>query len=331
MRIDFEQVSFSYQGAKAAKKNKRARAKAQPSASLAQHGQPAWGTDPNQVWALRDVSFSVEPGEFLGIAGHTGSGKSTLIQHLNGLLTPTQGRVLVNGQDLSSKQVAQSVRGAVGVVFQYPEHQLFARTVFDDVAFGPRNLGLGESQVAERVRAALAQVGLDQDAIGQASPFELSGGQQRRVAFAGVLAMNPQVLVLDEPVAGLDPVARQSFLELIRSLHASGMGIVMVSHSMDDLACFCQRVLVLSEGRQLFLGAPEDVFSHEEELHAVGLDVPKAQRMANALRQRGLDLPQRLYASAQDLSEQIARIYHSQNAPQQGGTANTGERGADQP
>ncbi|MDO4502722.1 MAG: energy-coupling factor transporter ATPase [Coriobacteriia bacterium] len=313
MRIDFEQVSFSYADAGTQKRrgSKRGRrnAGATPSDSLERHGQAAWGNDPDELWALQDVSFSLEPGEFLGIAGHTGSGKSTLIQHLNGLLHPTRGRVLVDGADLADKAAARSIRGAVGVVFQYPEHQLFAGTAFDDVAFGPRNLGLDADAVTERVERALAQVGLDVAAIGTMSPFELSGGQQRRVAFAGVLAMDPQVLVLDEPVAGLDPAARASFLDLIKDLHAGGLSVVMVSHNMNDLARLCDRVLVLSQGRQLFLDVPEAVFAHEEELHAAGLDVPEAQRMANSLRARGLALPTRLYATAADLAAELAALY----------------------
>ena len=318
MRIDFQQVSFSYAGADAMKQDATKRGKrnaaAQTSDSLSRHGQAAWGTDPQERWALQDVSFILDHGEFLGIAGHTGSGKSTLIQHLNGLLHPTKGRVLVDGQDLAVKAAARKVRGAVGVVFQYPEHQLFARTVYDDVAFGPRNLGLGEEQAAQRVKRALSQVGLDADAIGGFSPFELSGGQQRRVAFAGVLAMDPQVLVLDEPVAGLDPAARESFLQLICDLHGAGLGVVMVSHNTNDLARLCNRVLVLSQGRQLFLDTPEQVFSHEEELHAAGLDVPAAQRMANALRRRGLALPRKLYATAQDLAYELAVLYNKKAA-----------------
>lgn len=313
MRIDFQQVSFSYAGADAAKRASTKRGKRNAAAcesdSLSKHGQAAWGTDPHELWALQDVSFVLDHGEFLGVAGHTGSGKSTLIQHLNGLLHPTRGRVLVDGKDLAQKQIARSVRGAVGVVFQYPEHQLFARSVYDDVAFGPRNLGLGEDQVAQRVRRSLAQVGLDVDQVGNASPFELSGGQQRRVAFAGVLAMDPQVLVLDEPMVGLDPVAREGFLRLIRNLHQEGLGVVMVSHNMDDLARLCDRVLVLSRGRQLFLDTPEQVFSHEEQLHAAGLDVPAAQRMANALRRRGVALPRKLYATALDLAGELAALY----------------------
>lgn len=248
-----------------------------------------------RAWALRGVTFTLADGEFIGLAGHTGSGKSTLIQHANGLLHPTVGRVLFDGGDLADKRVAQACRSAVGLVFQYPEHQLFAATVREDVAFGPRNLGLSDEEVAERVGEALRLVHLDEEDIGERSPFELSGGQQRRVAFAGVLAMRPRVLVMDEPVAGLDPVARAEFLELIGELHRSGLSIIMASHSMEDLARLADRILVLAEGEIFRIGAPDEVFADVEGLRGVGLDAPAAQRFAAELRAAGFDLPQRLY------------------------------------
>lgn len=282
--IAFENVSFTYNPAKG--KRKRAGKR-----EGAEGPHPDWGNDPDAVWALRDVSFAIVPGEFFGIAGHTGSGKSTLIQHMNGILHPTCGRVLVEGRDVADKAQAARVRADVGVVFQYPEHQLFADTVYHDVAFGPRNLKLSDEEVDARVRESLALVGLDFDEIGNASPFELSGGQQRRVAFAGVLAMRPRILVLDEPVAGLDPAARRDFLALIAGLHAQGRTVVMISHSMDDLAALCDRVLVLNEGRTFEVGTPGDVFLRAGELNGIGLGVPAAQRVANALRERGLPLP----------------------------------------
>lgn len=282
--IAFENVSFTYNPAKG--KRKRAGKR-----EGAEGPHPDWGNDPDAVWALRDVSFAIAPGEFFGIAGHTGSGKSTLIQHMNGILHPTCGRVLVEGRDVADKAQAARVRADVGVVFQYPEHQLFADTVYHDVAFGPRNLKLSDEEVDARVRESLALVGLDFDEIGNASPFELSGGQQRRVAFAGVLAMRPLILVLDEPVAGLDPAARRDFLTLIAGLHAQGHTVVMISHSMDDLAALCDRVLVLNEGRTFEVGTPGDVFLRAGELNGIGLGVPAAQRVANALRERGLPLP----------------------------------------
>ena len=276
MPLAFESVGYSYDSPK---ERKRGRG----------DGSGA------RAWALRDVTFTLADGEFIGLAGHTGSGKSTLIQHANGLLHPTVGRVLFDGGDLADKRVAQACRSAVGLVFQYPEHQLFAATVREDVAFGPRNLGLSDEEVAERVCEALRLVHLDEEDIGERSPFELSGGQQRRVAFAGVLAMRPRVLVMDEPVAGLDPVARAEFLELIGELHRSGLSIIMASHSMEDLARLADRILVLAEGEIFRIGAPDEVFADVEGLRGVGLDAPAAQRFAAELRAAGFDLPQRLY------------------------------------
>lgn len=276
MPLAFESVGYSYDSPK---ERKRGRS----------DGSGA------RAWALRDVTFTLADGEFIGLAGHTGSGKSTLIQHANGLLHPTVGRVLFDGGDLADKRVAQACRSAVGLVFQYPEHQLFAATVREDVAFGPRNLGLSDEEVAERVGEALRLVHLGEEDIGERSPFELSGGQQRRVAFAGVLAMRPRVLVMDEPVAGLDPVARAEFLELIGELHRSGLSIIMASHSMEDLARLADRILVLAEGEIFRIGAPDEVFPDVEGLRGVGLDAPAAQRFAAELRAAGFDLPQRLY------------------------------------
>lgn len=249
-----------------------------------------------QTWALEDISFELNDGEFLAIAGHTGSGKSTLTQHLNGLIHPTQGRVLWNGKDLADKKVATEARGDIGLVFQYPEHQLFAATVKEDVAFGPRNLGLSADEVDTRVRRALEEVELDYDALADRSPFDLSGGQQRRVAFAGVLAMEPSVLVLDEPVAGLDPQSRNDFLTLIDTLHKKKrITVVMVSHNMNDIARLADRMLVMNQGRIAFLDTPEAVFSHATELRAINLGLPHAQRMANELREMGVPLPVTLY------------------------------------
>lgn len=252
--------------------------------------QALWGNDPNSPWALRDVTLTVRRGEFLGLAGHTGSGKSTLVQHLNGLIRPQEGSVCALGLDLSNKKDAAAVKAKVGMVFQYPERQLFAETVAQDVAFGPRNLGLPQDEVARRVASSLARVGLDLAAIGDKSPFELSGGQQRRVAFAGVLAMEPEVLVLDEPMAGLDPAARRDFLELIDRLHRDGLTVVMVSHSMDDLANCCDRIVVMNEGAVFAEGTPAQVFAHADELKSIGLGVPAAQRMALALAKAGVPL-----------------------------------------
>ena len=268
--------------------------------------QALWGNDPNSPWALRDVSLTVRRGEFLGLAGHTGSGKSTLVQHLNGLIRPQEGSVCALGLDLSSKKGAAAVKAKVGVVFQYPERQLFAETVAQDVAFGPRNLGLPQDEVVRRVATSLARVGLDLAAIGDKSPFELSGGQQRRVAFAGVLAMEPEVLVLDEPMAGLDPAARRDFLELIDRLHREGLTVVMVSHSMDDLANCCDRIVVMNEGAVFADGTPAQVFVHANELKSIGLGVPAAQRMALSLVQAGVPLRCDKLYTVESLADELA-------------------------
>lgn len=270
--------------------------------------QALWGNDPSSPWALRDVSLTVRRGEFLGLAGHTGSGKSTLVQHLNGLIRPQEGSVCALGLDLSNKKDAAAVKAKVGVVFQYPERQLFAETVAQDVAFGPRNLGLPQDEVARRVASSLARVGLDLAAIGGKSPFELSGGQQRRVAFAGVLAMEPEVLVLDEPMAGLDPAARRDFLGLIDRLHREGLTVVMVSHSMDDLANCCDRIVVMNEGAVFAEGTPAQVFAHADELKSIGLGVPAAQRMALALAQAGVPLHCDKLYTVEALADELAGL-----------------------
>lgn len=270
--------------------------------------QALWGNDPNSPWALRDVSLTVRRGEFLGLAGHTGSGKSTLVQHLNGLIRPQEGSVCALGLDLSNKKDAAAVKAKVGVVFQYPERQLFAETVAQDVAFGPRNLGLPQDEVARRVASSLARVGLDLAAIGDKSPFELSGGQQRRVAFAGVLAMEPEVLVLDEPMAGLDPAARGDFLGLIDRLHREGLTVVMVSHSMDDLANCCDRIVVMNEGAVFAEGTPAQVFARADELKSIGLGVPAAQRMALALAQAGVPLRCDKLYTVEALADELAGL-----------------------
>lgn len=270
--------------------------------------QALWGNDPSSPWALRDVSLTVRRGEFLGLAGHTGSGKSTLVQHLNGLIRPQEGGVCALGLDLSQKKDAAAVKAKVGVVFQYPERQLFAETVVQDVAFGPHNLGLSQDEVTRRVASSLARVGLDLAAIGDKSPFELSGGQQRRVAFAGVLAMEPEVLVLDEPMAGLDPAARRDFLGLIRRLHDEGLTVVMVSHSMDDLANCCDRIVVMNEGAVFAEGVPAQVFAHADELKSIGLGVPAAQRMALTLAEAGVPLCCDKLYTVESLADELAGL-----------------------
>ena len=270
--------------------------------------QALWGNDPSSPWALRDVSLAVRRGEFLGLAGHTGSGKSTLVQHLNGLIRPQEGSVRALGLDLSNKKDAATVKAKVGVVFQYPERQLFAETVAQDVAFGPHNLGLPQDEVARRVASSLTRVGLDLSTVGDKSPFELSGGQQRRVAFAGVLAMEPEVLVLDEPMAGLDPAARRDFLELIDRLHRDGLTVVMVSHSMDDLANCCDRIVVMNEGAVFAEGTPAQVFARADELKSIGLGVPAAQRMALALTEAGVPLRRGGLYTVESLADELADL-----------------------
>ena len=259
---------------------------------------------------LDDVNLTVADGEFLGIAGHTGSGKSTLIQHMNGILHPTAGRVTAYGVDLADKKAKAAVRGRIGVVFQYPEHQLFAATVAEDVAFGPRNLGIDDEEIAERVARSLSCVGLDPARVSKASPFELSGGQQRRVAIAGVLAMDPDVIVMDEPAAGLDPRGREDLLDLVSSLHEDGLTVVMVSHSMSDLAKRSDRIVVMCEGSVFTQGSPAEVFARGNDLRGIGLDVPPAQKLASRLRDRGAVLPRPLY-SADTLAQDIARSYRA--------------------
>ena len=264
---------------------------------------------PYETHALHDVSLTIEDGEFVGLIGHTGSGKSTLVQHLNGLIMPASGRVLVDGMDLSDKQTdRRAIRQKVGLVFQYPEYQLFEETVEKDIAFGPKNLGLNEAEIDRRVRDAMRRVALDYDALHDRSVFELSGGQMRRVAIAGVLAMEPRVLVLDEPCAGLDPRGREEILGLIRDLHReAGTTVVMVSHSMDDVASLAERVIVMNHGEVVMDGTPRDVFACGEELRGMGLDVPQAAQLAQKLRERGFGIPQGIYR-IEEIRAEIARI-----------------------
>ena len=304
--IEFCDVSFTYDAAEAKRQRKRGGQQAKR--------QAKWGNVPDSLWAIRNVSFAVHQGEFLGIAGHTGSGKSTIIQHMNGILKPTSGQVLVMGADISDKRCEASLRGSIGVVFQYPEHQLFAETVYKDVAFGPRNLGLKDNEVDARVRESLERVGLAFDEVAEKSPFELSGGQQRRVAFAGVLAMNPRVLVLDEPAAGLDPASRTSFLGMISRLHQQGLTVVMVSHSMDDLARMCDRVAIMNEGQLLGIGAPDQLFLRAAELKRVGLGTTEAQAFASELAAGGMAVEAGKLYNEQDLVDLVARACGSEEA-----------------
>ena len=302
--ISFKNVSYTYNPPQKTKRRFFA-PKNKPEQA---YKQADWGNTPDATWALEHINMDIFPGEFFGIAGHTGSGKSTLIQHMNGIIHPTCGTVSVCGKDIAEKAEATHIRSLVGVVFQYPEHQLFADSVYNDVAFGPRNLGLDEDKVSQYVIEALHLVDLDAEAIGQMSPFELSGGQQRRVAFAGVLAMKPEVLVLDEPVAGLDPLARHEFLELVKKLHTQGLTIIMVSHNMDDLAQYCTRMAVLKQGRLITTGAPYEVFLHEQKLNDIGLDVPSSQRVARLLSEAGLPISLDTLYTCETITQSICAI-----------------------
>lgn len=251
---------------------------------------------PFEAHALDSVSLSIRDGEFIGVIGHTGSGKSTLIAHLNALDRPEPGTVFVNGMDLGAKDAdLAKVRRTVGLVFQYPEYQLFEETAAKDIAFGPRNLKLPEDEVQARVRRAMEMVGLA-ERYADRSPFDLSGGQKRRAAIAGVLAMEPSILILDEPAAGLDPVGRREMLDLVKRIHEAGTTVVMVSHSMDDVGRLCDRLIVLEHGHVAFTGTPAEVFRHGDELRAIGLDVPECARLAAALREKGFSLPEDIYS-----------------------------------
>lgn len=258
MSIAFEHVSYSYDG-----------------------------RDDDRAPALRDVNLVIGDGEFVGVIGHTGSGKSTLAEHTNGLKVPTSGRVLVDGMPTSDKRARRELRRHVGYVMQYPEYQLFAETVRDDVAFGPRNMRLSDAEVNARVHEALELVGLDYDQVADESPFDLSGGQKRRVAMAGVIAMRPGALTVDEPMAGLDPRGRREVMDILRQLNAAGTTIVMVSHSMEDVAQLANHVVVLSHGSVVSQGAPRQVFSHAAQLREVGLDVPASVHIARDLERAG--------------------------------------------
>ncbi len=258
--------------------------------------------------AVKDVNMEIMEGEFLGVIGHTGSGKSTLIQHLNGLLRPTSGRILLGDRDIwEDPKKIRDVRFRVGLVFQYPEYQLFEETVYKDVAFGPKNMGLDEKEIDRRVRAALAFSGLGEELL-EKSPFDLSGGQKRRVAIAGVIAMEPEVLILDEPSAGLDPAGRRSLLENIRAYHREkGTTVVMVSHSMDEVAENVDRIVVLANAGVVMSGAPHEVFSRAQELMDVGLNVPQVTQVAMELKRRGVDIDPAVYTVA-DLRAGLAAL-----------------------
>ena len=261
-----------------------------------------------ESYALRDICLNVNEGEFLGIAGHTGSGKSTLIQHFNGLLKPTSGEVIVDGVNINGKEAKKELkplRMQVGIVFQYPEYQLFEETVERDIAFGPRNLNLSDIEIQHRVTEAMDMLKLSKK-MRKKSPFELSGGQKRKIAIAGVLAMKPKYLILDEPTAGLDPKGREEFLELIADLHQQGLTVVMVSHSMDDIARYVQRMIVLEHGEIRLEGTPQAVFAQSELLEQIGLGVPTLTRLLIELQKQGWDVRTDLFHPT-DVSQEILR------------------------
>ena len=262
---------------------------------------------PFEKTAVDHVDLEIESGSFVGIIGHTGSGKSTLIQHLNGLLKPTEGSILLDGKDIwAEKAQMRQVRFRVGLVFQYPEYQIFEETVAKDIAFGPRNMGLAEEEVQARVKETAAIVGLSDDILEQ-SPFLLSGGQKRRVAIAGVMAMRPEVLILDEPTAGLDPRGREEILEEIKAYRRqTGATILLVSHSMEDVARHAQQILVMNAGKVFCYGTVENVFRRSQELQAIGLAVPQITRVCNALRAKGIPLTEDIFTVEQATEQLIA-------------------------
>ena len=260
---------------------------------------------PTESVALEDVSFEIEDGQMVGIIGHTGSGKSTLLQHLYGLLKPTSGQIVVSGRDITAPGVSMvEIRKKIGLVFQYPEYQLFEETVAKDVAFGPKNLGLPEAEIDERVREAIELVGLDYEAVAERSPFELSGGQKRRVAIAGVIAMRPEVLILDEPTAGLDPKAHKDVLAMVEEVHRrTGNITILVSHNMADIARLSDKIIVVDSGRLIAVGTPEEVFARREQLEQVGLALPPVTQFTEALRSRGLPLSETILSADQAVEE----------------------------
>ena len=269
-----------------------------------------YGSDTkHSVHALRDIQLELREGEFIGLIGHTGSGKSTLVQHLNGLMKPSSGHILYNGEDINGEGYdRKTLRGNVGLVFQYPEHQLFENDVFSDVCFGPKNLGLDKKETELRAYDALKAVGFPDDFFYN-SPFELSGGQKRRVAIAGVLAMKPEVLILDEPTAGLDPKGREEILALVTKLHReNNMTIILVSHSMDDVANYVNRLIVMDDGQIIYDDVPKEVFRHVEELEAMGLAVPEVTYIMRELKKAGLNVNSTI-TTIPEAAEQILKLY----------------------
>lgn len=264
---------------------------------------------PFETIALNDINFTINDGEFIALIGHTGSGKSTLIQHLNGLLKPNKGKIFVNDFDITDKNISLvEIRKRVGLVFQYPEYQLFEETIEKDIAFGPKNLGLSDEEVLSRVKESMELVGLDYDRSKDKSPFDLSGGQKRRVAIAGVLAMKPDILILDEPTAGLDPKGRDDILNNIKEIHEKEKNtIILVSHSMEDVAKLADRLLVMNGGKVEFFDKPENVFKNEIRLKEIGLDVPQVLELGRKLREKGFDISDDILTIG-DIKNEIVRI-----------------------
>ena len=269
---------------------------------------------PDEQVALDNVNFEIYDKEVVGVIGHTGSGKSTMLQHLNGLLKPETGNIVIEGTDITAQGVSmRDIRKKVGLVFQYPEYQLFEETVEKDVAFGPKNLGLREDEITERVKESLELVGIDYETFKDRSPFELSGGQKRRVAIAGVLAMNPSVLILDEPTAGLDPGAHRDILEMIKKVHEKQENIILfVSHNMADVAELSDKVLVMNDGRLELYGTPEYVFSQQERLESMGLNVPPVTALMSELNKRGADVKEGIW-SVKEAKEEIYNYLQRKN------------------
>ncbi len=265
-----------------------------------------------EQYALKDVNFEIPDGQFVGLIGHTGSGKSTLIQHLNGLIKQTEGTIYYNGTDIYSEGYRlKELRSKVGLVFQYPEHQLFEVDVFSDVCFGPKNQGLSKEEIDERAKEALMLVGLEEKYWEQ-SPFELSGGQKRRVAIAGVLAMKPEVLILDEPTAGLDPRGRDEILDQISKLHREKhMTIILVSHSMEDIARYADRIMVMNQGEKAYDGTPKEVFEHYKELEAIGLAAPQVTYITHALKEHGVPIEDDI-TTVEEASRAILKLFGKQ-------------------
>lgn len=269
----------------------------------------------NDVYALKNINISINDGEFIGIIGQTGSGKTTFVQHLNGLLLPSSGTVEVDGLETSNdKQSLKNIRKKVGLVFQYPENQLFEETIYKDIAFGPRNLGLDEKNIEKRVRESMELVHLDFEKYANKSPFEISGGQMRRVAIAGVIAMNPKYLVLDEPTAGLDPHGRDRILSMLAQLHKScNITIIMVSHNMDEIARLASRIIIFNKGCIVADGTPKEVFSENNILKNTGLRVPQVMLLARKLKEKGYDIDENIYKQ-EDIKNELLRLFGRKHA-----------------